>query len=80
MYSVSDSGWMEGGNFCKWFEMLYIPAVQSLLSTGPVVLFVDGHHSHLTMDVIQSAFVYLGLSMVRRFTWNSQQTTYLWKN
>ena len=20
VYSVSDSGWMEGGNFCKWFE------------------------------------------------------------
>lgn len=48
VYGVSDSGWMEANNFCQWFEKLYIPAVASLLSTGLVVLFVDGHHSHLT--------------------------------
>jgi len=55
VYGVSDSGWMEGSNFHKWFEKMYVPAIASLLSTGPVVLFVDGHHSHLTLQLIQCA-------------------------
>ena len=55
VYGVSDSGWMEGNNFCKWFEKLFVPAVTHLLKTGPVILFVDGHHSHMTLDVIQLA-------------------------
>ena len=46
LYGVGGSGWMEGANFKNWFEKLFVPAVSSLLSTGAVVLFVDGHHSH----------------------------------
>jgi len=50
MYGVSESGWMEGCTFLSWFKKLFIPAVNlnHLLKTGPVVLFVDGHHSHVT--------------------------------
>ena len=55
VYGCSDSGWMEANNFYKWFEKLFVPAVGGLLSTGPVVLFVDGHHSHLTLQTIQYA-------------------------
>ena len=55
LYGVSGSKWMEGANFKNWFEKLFVPAVSSLLSTGAVVLFVDGHHSHLTMELIQAA-------------------------
>ena len=55
VYGVSDSGWMEGSNFQQWFEKLFTPAVAALLTTGPVVLFVDGHHSHLTLQLIQYA-------------------------
>lgn len=55
MSSVTVAGWRLYTNFCQWFEKLYIPAVASLLSTGPVVLFVDGHHSHLTLQLIKVA-------------------------
>ena len=27
LYGVSDSGWMEGNNFLRWFEKLFCPAV-----------------------------------------------------
>ena len=55
VYGVSGSGWMEGANFIQWFERLFVPAVSTLLATGPVVLFVDGHHSHVTMELIKVA-------------------------
>ena len=54
-YGVSESGWMEGPSFLSWFTKQFIPAVSHLLETGLVVLFVDGHHSHITLDLIQSA-------------------------
>ena len=40
MYSVSDSGWMEGDNFYSWFEKVFIPSVKHLTSDLPVILFV----------------------------------------
>ena len=46
---------MEWNNFYEWFKKLYLLAVAPLLSTGPVVLFVDGHHSHLSLDIIHHA-------------------------
>ena len=55
VYGVSDSGWMEDANFANWLEKMYVPAVTHLLRTGPVVLFVDGHHSHISLQVIRAA-------------------------
>ena len=55
LYGASHSGWMEQANFLPWFEKLFVPAVSHLLSTGPVVLFVDGHNSHISLDLISSA-------------------------
>ena len=55
LYGVSKSGWMERDNFCSWFEKLFIPSVTYLIETGPVVLFMDGHASHLGLKVIQKA-------------------------
>ena len=55
LYGMSDSGWMESSNFLSWFEKLLVPAVDSLLSEGPVVLFVDGHHSHLSLPLVRTA-------------------------
>ena len=55
LYGVSESGWMERDNFCSWFEKLFIPSVRYLIETGPVVLFMDGHASHLGLIVIQKA-------------------------
>ena len=55
MFSVSDSGWMEGANFIQWFKQMFLPAVRGLTVEKPVILFFDGHHSHLTIELIKTA-------------------------
>ena len=50
MYSVSDSRWMESANFLQWFEKMFVPAVRHIT---PITLFLDGHHSHLTLRLIE---------------------------
>jgi hypothetical protein len=55
LYSVSDSGWMEGDNFMQWFSKLFVPAVKHLVDTAPVILFFDGHHSHISIKLIEEA-------------------------
>ena len=54
-YGVSKSGWMEGDNFFQRFTAALIPATQHLLDSGPVILFVDGHHSHLSLSLVHTA-------------------------
>ena len=44
---------MKQANFLSWFEK-FVPA-SHLLSTGPVVLFVDDHNSEGSLDLISSA-------------------------
>ena len=59
MYSVSDNGWMESANFLQWFEKMFLPAVRHM---SPVILFFDGHHSHLTLrliEVVRSSYIHL---------------------
>ena len=55
VYSCSDSGWMERSNFKSWFSKSFLPAVDSIVKDGPIVLFLDGHHSHLGIDFIELA-------------------------
>lgn len=55
VYGMSDSGWMEESNFFEWFRKLFVPATRHLTSTGPVILFVDGHYSHITYNVVACA-------------------------
>ena len=55
LYSVSDSGWMESANFKQWVEKMFIPAVKYLATKSPVVLFFDGHHSHISLELIELA-------------------------
>ena len=52
LYGMSKSGWMESANFLSWFEKMLLPAVEPLLAEAPVVLFVDGHHSHLSLPLL----------------------------
>lgn len=54
LYGVSKSGWMEGDNFLEWFSRMFVPAVDHL-KNGPVVLFVDGHKSHITLSLVTKA-------------------------
>ena len=55
MYSVSDSGWMEAANFKQCFAKMFIPAVKHLTTKHPVLLVFDGHHSHISLDLIKLA-------------------------
>ena len=51
-YAVSSAGWMETAQFHEWFLKMFRLAVEGLLKTGPVLLFVDGHNSHLAIDLL----------------------------
>ena len=62
-YTVSDSGWMEKANFCQWFEHSFIPTVSHLFTTGPVVLFLDGHGSHIDFELVLTALKHCVLLM-----------------
>ena len=55
LYGMSESGWMETKNFLDWFKKGFLPAVRHLLKTGPVVLFFDGHSSHLALNLLRVA-------------------------
>ena len=55
LFNKSPSGWMEQPHFLEWFKKMFLPSVQHLLSTGAVVLFFDGHYSHISIDLIRSA-------------------------
>ena len=54
-FNVSDSGWMERPHFLEWFRKLFLPAVSIALETGPVILFMDGHASHINLQLIRLA-------------------------
>ena len=49
----SPSGWMEGEQFCAWFEATFIPHCATL--SGSKILFLDGHASHLTLKLVEKA-------------------------
>ena len=55
VFGVTESGWMDASNFLSWFEKLFLPAVAHLCSSGVVALFMDGHHSHISLGLIQAA-------------------------
>ena len=56
-YSRSESGWMESANFLEWFRTLFLPAVDDIRHTGPVILFLDGHQSHASLPLVETARV-----------------------
>ena len=55
VHGISESGWMDGANFLSWFTKLFLPAVPYLTETAPVLLFLDGHHSHISLELIRRA-------------------------
>ena len=54
-YSTSESGWKEQDKFFHRFKNCFPPAVNDLLQMGPVVLFLNGPHSHLSIDCLELA-------------------------
>lgn len=52
-YNCSPSGWMEAPQFLDWFVNCFIPATAKL--EGTKVLILDGHNSHISIDLIDLA-------------------------
>ena len=51
VFHVSDSGWITRELFFEWFKMF----IQKIPPSRPVLLVLDGHGSHITIDVIEFA-------------------------
>uniref|UniRef100_A0A1Y1LYU9 HTH CENPB-type domain-containing protein n=1 Tax=Photinus pyralis TaxID=7054 RepID=A0A1Y1LYU9_PHOPY len=49
----SDSGWMTSAVFYEYISNHFLPYIQTNNIQKPVILFVDGHRSHLTKHVSQ---------------------------
>jgi hypothetical protein len=52
LYAKSESGWMDGELFQEWFKKIFLPKTEHL---RPAMLIMDGHTSHLTIDLIDLA-------------------------
>ena len=55
LYGANESGWMDSEQYLSWFTKLFLPAISSLTETGPVILIQDGHHSHISLELIATA-------------------------
>ena len=52
LYAKSESGWVDSELFFAWMKKLFLVHA---VSQRPVMLLVDGHASHVTMDLIELA-------------------------
>lgn len=58
-YAVTQSGWMEDYVFENWLQDSFVPyKIQEVGNEQPVVLFIDGHASHLTYKIVACAKEY----------------------
>lgn len=48
---ITSTGWMNGDLFFEWMANHFIPYLEKEKTEFPVILFVDGHRSHLTMHL-----------------------------
>ncbi|XP_060580985.1 uncharacterized protein LOC132737668 [Ruditapes philippinarum] len=46
----SESGWMDSELFCHWLLTCFIPAIDSRSVKRPVLLFIDGHSTHISLE------------------------------
>ncbi|XP_033332590.2 tigger transposable element-derived protein 1 isoform X1 [Megalopta genalis] len=51
IYGTSDSGWMQGEHFYEYVTNVFYPWIISTNISLPVILYVDGHVSHLTQPL-----------------------------
>ena len=54
LYGRQQSGFMDGELFLKWFTRLFVPYAKPT-PENPVLLLLDGHSSHCTVDIIEAA-------------------------
>ena len=50
MIGCSESGWMKAECFCEYLANGFIPWLDEHHIQKPVILFVDGHSNHLTLQ------------------------------
>ena len=56
VYNTSSLGWMETQQFFEWFSEVFIKHTRKVLNLmGPLVLFLDGHLSHISIDLVDLA-------------------------
>ena len=54
-YGVTKSGWMNDINFEAWFRDCFIPQTKKIARGAWQILTFDGHHSHITFNLIDMA-------------------------
>ena len=52
IYNTTPSGWMETDQFHEWLKTFTHYVRNVLRLSGPIVLFLDGHLSHVSIKVI----------------------------
>ena len=52
LYGKSESGYVDSELFIKWMEKIFL---KFAVPERPIILFVDGHKSHVNLDVIDMA-------------------------
>jgi hypothetical protein len=52
-YNCSANGWIIDDPFAFWFNNVFLVETRSL--SRPILLILDGHHSHFTIQVIEAA-------------------------
>ena len=52
LYGKSESGYVDSELFIKWMEKIFL---KFAVPERPIILFVDGHKSHLNLDVVDMA-------------------------
>ena len=52
LYGMSDSGWMDSELFANWFSSHFL---KHAVASRPLLLMLDGHKSHYTLDLVQTA-------------------------
>lgn len=50
---LSDNGWMKAELFIQYIQNVLHPALVKMNITFPVILFLDGHKSHTTLQLTQ---------------------------
>ena len=52
LYSKSESGWVDSELFLHWFKKIFL---KYAISLRPLLLIIDGHKSHESLDLIDQA-------------------------
>ena len=51
LFGVSETGWINSQLYVDWFKFF----IQNIPSNIPVLLIQDGHHSHVSIELIELA-------------------------